>query len=301
VTYSVNTVITGTQGRIHAPSIQVRWKSGDFSPALSQGAKIAIGVVVPLVVLSILLGASLWLIAKKRTSRHNSGFLPPLPGTDEIEVSGPLPTHEPELEAKTNHPELDSSQYYPRSKSNGAMEFPLDWGIQKTPAAAEVDLNIPHSAVRSFSNSMPNSSDIPLPNPTTAYDIYRKPLADPSPFPAAAIEPLTTLPASPRSTILRPGILPSTSPTLSAPLPPPLSHSHSPLPSSEPSIASFPLDSTSQDTSNNLLALQRKYEKVREERERLNKLQELTELEERLRSQIEVQTSGGGDAGARGS
>ena len=63
-------------------------------------------------------------------------------------------------------------------------------------------------------------------------------------------------------------------------------------------MASFPLDGTSQDTSNNLLALQRTYEKVREERERLNKLQELTELEERLRSQIEVQIRGGGDAGS---
>jgi hypothetical protein len=58
------------------------------------------------------------------------------------------------------------------------------------------------------------------------------------------------------------------------------------------SVLSVPLDPPGGSQDESLEALQRRYEKVKAEKERLSKLQELGELEEQLRSQIEERVSG---------
>jgi hypothetical protein len=204
-----------------------------------------------------------------------------------------------ELEAKESamlyRTELDSSQHQRRSETNGSTHSPLHWGT-RTPPTAEIDQHMSHSTVRSLSSDFIHNSDIPGPNHNP---IQRKPLAD---SPAApqdvynldAPQSTTAMPSNASlPAILRPGIPP---PALSA-SPPGQRESHTPQRSAEPSVSSFAIDAAGTQDGGGLVALQRKYERVREERERLNKLQELTELEEQLRRRIEEELGRDGQAG----
>lgn len=117
----VSTTLLGTY-EVYAPLIDIRWQASD-KPAsgLSTGGKAAIGVVVPVAVVAMVVGA-FFLWRKRRKVPREKGGLPELPGggRDKIELDGNV-VHELEDERVTQEMGSKSTPWHERHEVQGSQ------------------------------------------------------------------------------------------------------------------------------------------------------------------------------------
>ncbi len=311
---SANIVITGTSTFIVANSIMVRHRSGDFSstssasgltspglqgpstptsrPKNSVGLGIGLGLGLPILLFALGFGIFLW---RRNQKRDSSAYMPryisaqsrdwqwsnlyekfrrkkPAGFSSEVEHKSYLSPHS-ELETRSAVPPVpekdgsvaEISELYSTQQSHQIA--PRRWTLDERQAQQVSELHLPALPVetpRSILTPVVHPSS-PEPGPSSALahndtalvsPVKRKPVQNQD----AAME-IASVGATSQSDERAPGRL-----------------------STAPSEASFPSRPTDKDE--NLAALRQKYEKVKEEKERLSRLQELSALEDRLKEEI---------------
>jgi len=305
---SANTVITGTSTLVVANSIVVRLRSGDFSSTVSSsstsqltknstlsthrhnnsvGLGVGLGLSLPILLFAISFGIFWW---RRHQKRGSSEYMPryisaqpdlldkirrkrPANVSTEVENREYLSPHS-ELETRSAVPpvpEKDSSvaeisELY--STQQPHQNTPRRWTLDERQAQQVSELHLPALPVEAPRSILapvvpPTSPDL-APSSTPVYG--ERPQS-----PAVKRKPVIT-----QDTTMEIASVGATSQSYER---------AAARSSSVPSEASFP--SRSVDKDENLANLRQKYEKVKEERERLSRLQELSALEDRLREELE--------------